>query len=175
MSERGRGRRGGSPATGGRGAGGRTPPSGGRGRGLPSSPGGRGRGAYPTGGSPGFNAPPMYQHQQPSMAVSSITREVDQKLSLQPSSSANPPARPQPVQQSSPPAQPPVAPILVHQAGPSTSVQPPKPPPASSKHIGVPPRPGYGTVGRKCIVRANHFLVEIADRDLHHYDVSKHP
>ncbi|XP_055830297.1 protein argonaute 5-like [Solanum dulcamara] len=175
MSERGRGRRGGSPAAGGRGSGGRTPPSGGRGRGWPSSPGGRGRGAYPTGGSPGVNAPPMYQHQQPSMAVSSMTREVEQKLSLQPSSSANPPARPQPVQQSSAPAQPPVAAIPVHQAGPSTSVQPPKPPPASSKHIGVPPRPGYGTVGRKCIVRANHFLVEIADRDLHHYDVTISP
>lgn len=103
-----------------------------------------------------------------------MTREVEQKLSLQPSSSANPPARSQPVQQPPPAEQLPVAAIPVHQAGPSTSVQPPKPLPASSKNIGVPPRPGYGSLGQKCLVKANHFLVEVADRDVHHYDVSKH-
>ncbi|KAJ0982367.1 hypothetical protein J5N97_010622 [Dioscorea zingiberensis] len=38
-----------------------------------------------------------------------------------------------------------------------------------------PPRPGLGTVGRKCAVRANHFLVQVADKDLHHYDVAINP
>jgi hypothetical protein len=33
-------------------------------------------------------------------------------------------------------------------------------------------RPGCGTIGKRIVVRANHFLVEVADRDLHHYDVS---
>lgn len=32
-------------------------------------------------------------------------------------------------------------------------------------------RPGYGTIGKRIAVRANHFLVEVADRDLHHYEV----
>lgn len=44
--------------------------------------------------------------------------------------------------------------------------------PSSSKALVVPRRPGYGSVGKKIQVRANHFLVEVADRDLHHYDVS---
>ncbi|KAF3455136.1 hypothetical protein FNV43_RR05584 [Rhamnella rubrinervis] len=48
-------------------------------------------------------------------------------------------------------------------------------PPASSKSVRFPRRPGFGTVGRKIVVRANHFLVEVADRDLHQYDVSIKP
>ena len=36
-------------------------------------------------------------------------------------------------------------------------------------------RPGYGTMGKKCIVKANHFLVQVVDRDIHHYDVSITP
>ncbi|XP_059455090.1 protein argonaute 1-like [Corylus avellana] len=38
-----------------------------------------------------------------------------------------------------------------------------------------PKRPGYGTIGKRIAVRANHFLVEVADRDLHHYAVSITP
>lgn len=44
--------------------------------------------------------------------------------------------------------------------------------PTSSKAIRFPPRPSFITLGEKIQVRANHFLVEVADRDLHHYDVS---
>nr|WGH50461.1 argonaute 5 [Nicotiana benthamiana] len=156
MSERGRGRRGG----GGRGGGGRTPSSsfGGRGAGGPSSSGGRGRGTFNIGGSPSFNAPPASQPQRPAMTVSSVSREVEQKLSLQPSSSQRPVVV-QPVQQ----------------PAPATGVQPLQPPPASSKSIRAPSRPGYGTVGRKCLIRANHFFVHVADRDLHHYDVTISP
>ncbi|KDO37148.1 hypothetical protein CISIN_1g026337mg [Citrus sinensis] len=38
-----------------------------------------------------------------------------------------------------------------------------------------PVRPGFGTVGKKCVVRANHFMVQLAERDIHHYDVSITP
>lgn len=44
--------------------------------------------------------------------------------------------------------------------------------PTSSKAICYSKRLGYGTVGRKTIVRANHFLMEVADRDLNRYDVT---
>ncbi|KAK2643502.1 hypothetical protein Ddye_025265 [Dipteronia dyeriana] len=47
--------------------------------------------------------------------------------------------------------------------------------PLSSKGRRPPGRPGYGTMGRKCVVKANHFLVQVADRDIHHYDVSITP
>ena len=33
-------------------------------------------------------------------------------------------------------------------------------------------RPGYGTVGKKVMVCANHFLVKVANTDIHQYDVS---
>ncbi|KAH9700119.1 protein argonaute 5 [Citrus sinensis] len=49
------------------------------------------------------------------------------------------------------------------------------PPPSSSQAVGFPVRPGFGTVGRKCVVRANHFMVQLAERDIHHYDVSITP
>ncbi|KAI3899313.1 hypothetical protein MKW92_024334 [Papaver armeniacum] len=49
-------------------------------------------------------------------------------------------------------------------------------PPASSKSARKPPpRPGFGTIGVKCIVKANQFLVELLDKDYHHYDVSITP
>ncbi|KAL0534162.1 hypothetical protein IC582_028446 [Cucumis melo] len=48
-------------------------------------------------------------------------------------------------------------------------------PPSSSKDLTVAKRPGYGTAGRKVVVRANHFLVQVADKDLYHYDVSITP
>ncbi|XWS28646.1 hypothetical protein CRYUN_Cryun25bG0088800 [Craigia yunnanensis] len=47
--------------------------------------------------------------------------------------------------------------------------------PSSSKAVSFPRRPGLGTVGEKCMVRANHFLVEVANKDLHYYHVSTTP
>jgi hypothetical protein len=44
--------------------------------------------------------------------------------------------------------------------------------PVSTKALTPPRRPGYGTVGKKDMVRANHFLVKVANTDIHHYDVS---
>ncbi|KAG5248301.1 protein argonaute [Salix suchowensis] len=45
----------------------------------------------------------------------------------------------------------------------------------SSKAIVPPPRPQYGSKGRKCVIRANHFMVEVSDRDLFQYDVAITP
>lgn len=44
--------------------------------------------------------------------------------------------------------------------------------PTSSKSMSFAPRPGYGQVGTKCIVKANHFFAELPDKDLNQYDVS---
>lgn len=44
--------------------------------------------------------------------------------------------------------------------------------PSSSKALSFAPRPGFGQLGTRCIVKANHFFAELPDKDLHHYDVS---
>ncbi|KAL8140385.1 hypothetical protein V2J09_006406 [Rumex salicifolius] len=50
------------------------------------------------------------------------------------------------------------------------------PAPSSTKKVDGPPaRPGFGNTGRSCVVRANHFLVQLKDQDFHHYDVSISP
>ncbi|KAB2625479.1 protein argonaute 10 [Pyrus ussuriensis x Pyrus communis] len=43
--------------------------------------------------------------------------------------------------------------------------------PTSSKSLSFAPRPGYGQVGIKCVVKANHFFAELPEKDLNHYDV----
>ncbi|WRX21058.1 PAZ domain - like 5 [Theobroma cacao] len=47
--------------------------------------------------------------------------------------------------------------------------------PTSSKSSNFAPRPGYGQVGTKCIVKANHFFAELPDKDLNQYDVTISP
>ncbi|XP_044950793.1 protein argonaute 1C-like [Hordeum vulgare subsp. vulgare] len=47
--------------------------------------------------------------------------------------------------------------------------------PASSKAIRFPLRPGKGSAGTRCMVKANHFIAQLPDKDLHHYDVSITP
>ncbi|XP_042432340.1 protein argonaute 1C-like [Zingiber officinale] len=47
--------------------------------------------------------------------------------------------------------------------------------PASSKSLSFPLRPGKGSIGIRCVVKANHFLAELPDKVLHHYDVSIMP
>jgi eukaryotic translation initiation factor 2C len=125
-------------------------PSYGRGRGREGSQRGRG------GPAPQYHAPPPPTPSVPattpvmsaSAPQSSLTRQVE-RLSLAET-------RPETVT-----------------PGASSSVVPAPvaAPPQSSKSIGFPRRPGFGTVGRKCVVRANHFLVEVADKDICHYDV----
>ncbi|XP_044964927.1 protein argonaute 14-like [Hordeum vulgare subsp. vulgare] len=61
---------------------------------------------------------------------------------------------------------------------PDSQAPPPAPPaaaPVSSKSMAPPARPGFGTVGRKMMVRANHFLASFADKDICHYDVTITP
>ncbi|GJN24773.1 hypothetical protein PR202_gb12535 [Eleusine coracana subsp. coracana] len=49
-------------------------------------------------------------------------------------------------------------------------------PPVSSKGIVHPARPDYGKLGTKIMVRANHFVVQVAEQDsICHYDVSISP
>ena len=43
---------------------------------------------------------------------------------------------------------------------------------ASSKSLVFHRRPGYGQLGTKCLVKANHFLADISVSDLTHYNVS---
>lgn len=43
---------------------------------------------------------------------------------------------------------------------------------SSCKSLKYQRRPGYGQLGIKCIVKANHFLTEITGSDLSHYSVS---
>lgn len=48
-------------------------------------------------------------------------------------------------------------------------------PPSSSssdRRLSFPTRPGYGQLGTKCIVKANHFVAELSDRNLSQYTVS---
>ncbi|KAB1212130.1 Protein argonaute 1 [Morella rubra] len=57
-------------------------------------------------------------------------------------------------------------------AGPSQESQPVQP---SSKSMRFPLRPGKGSTGTSCIVKANHFFAELPDKDLHQYDVTITP
>lgn len=43
---------------------------------------------------------------------------------------------------------------------------------ASGKSLVFSARPGYGQLGKKCVVKANHFLADISVSDLSHYNVS---
>ena len=43
---------------------------------------------------------------------------------------------------------------------------------SSEKRLMFPRRPGYGQLGTKCVVKANHFLAELADMELTQYSVS---
>lgn len=43
--------------------------------------------------------------------------------------------------------------------------------PSSSKSLSFAQRPGYGQLGTKCVVKANHFFAELPEKDLNHYDV----
>nr|GEY32093.1 argonaute/Dicer protein, PAZ [Tanacetum cinerariifolium] len=42
---------------------------------------------------------------------------------------------------------------------------------SSSKLIKPPARPGFGMVGRKVMITANHFLVQLSDKNTHQYDI----
>ncbi|RWW60920.1 hypothetical protein BHE74_00032042, partial [Ensete ventricosum] len=63
--------------------------------------------------------------------------------------------------------------LSVHREASSQAIQPM--PASSSKSMRFPMRPGKGTFGIKCVVKANHFVAELSDKDLHQYTVSIMP
>ncbi|KAK6148223.1 hypothetical protein DH2020_019135 [Rehmannia glutinosa] len=60
--------------------------------------------------------------------------------------------------------------LSIQEVAPSQEMQP-----ASSKSVRFPLRPGKGSYGTRCVVKANHFFAELPDKDLHQYDVSITP
>lgn len=44
---------------------------------------------------------------------------------------------------------------------------------SSEKKLMFHRRPGFGQLGTKCVVKANHFLADLVDKDLTQYSVSK--
>ncbi|GAB4850453.1 argonaute 1 [Ancistrocladus abbreviatus] len=62
--------------------------------------------------------------------------------------------------------------LTVQEGQSSHSIQPA---PASSKAMRFPLRPGKGSTGIRCIVKANHFFAELPDKDLHQFDVTITP
>ncbi|KAL6506440.1 argonaute 5 [Orobanche gracilis] len=172
------------PSSGGRGqppplAGGKgqsPPPSGGRGQPQPTSGrrgqqfsrsgvdggrgGGRGANVQP---APPLSASDYPLQPTPAPQATRLSGEMEQKLTLQASSSTQPQMTQRPVIQT---------PVPQPEASSAMEV---KNAPVSSKAMRPPARPGFGTFGRKIIVKANHFVVAVADRDLNHYDVSISP
>ncbi|KAG6752793.1 hypothetical protein POTOM_042831 [Populus tomentosa] len=142
----------------------------GRGRGQPQQ-GGRGYGGGRPGGgrggpsSGGFRPPAPELHQATPAPYPAVV--TTQPTPSEASSSMRPPepslaSVSQQLQQ-----------LSVEQEG-STS-QAIQPLPASSKSVRFPLRPGKGSTGIRCIVKANHFFAELPDKDLHQYDVTITP
>ncbi|XP_073158792.1 protein argonaute MEL1 [Henckelia pumila] len=163
MSGRGRGGSGGGRGAhpsrgGGAGEGGRgMQPSRGGGPGR-----GRGRGSYgPTSPSVASSSVQTFESVPLSPTppvVVALSQDLEQRLTVAPPASAE--VHPQPVEHD----------LAVENPRGKQQL-----PPVSSKALPQPARPGFGTMGQKVTVRANHFLVQVADRDLHHYDVSITP
>ncbi|KAJ0229175.1 Protein argonaute 1 [Hirschfeldia incana] len=126
--------------------------------GPPSRSGGRG-GASSSAGLP---------QRQPVPELHQATLPTYQAVSSQPT-----PSEVGPTQTPDPPA--PVQEfeqLSIEQGAPSQAIQPI---PSSSKACKFPLRPGKGQVGKRCMVKANHFFAELPDKDLHQYDVTITP
>ncbi|KAM1398477.1 hypothetical protein ACFX2I_015928 [Malus domestica] len=152
----------------------------GRGRGGPTQQGGRGgygggRGDIGRGGppSPGGPARPQFPelHQATPVPYQEATPQVPYQGVTSPpvyggSSSSSQPPEPSEVAEQ-------LADLAVRQeSAPSQAIQPVAP---SSKSVRFPLRPGKGSTGRRCTVKANHFFAELPDKDLHQYDVTITP
>ncbi|XP_076888490.1 protein argonaute MEL1-like [Bidens hawaiensis] len=145
----------------------------GRGRGragpAPAVGRGRGRGRGRAGDQPTPSYPPDTSGR--GTAGPSLTQSV-QNLSIGgPRVTApGPSSQPPPMQQRTAPAPAPVAQQPTADAPPPVALVP-----SSSKRISTPLRDGYGTIGRKCVIKANHFLVDLGQKDPHQYDVAISP
>lgn len=173
----GRGSQGGGGGGGGRGRGtsqhqpyGGPPDYQGRGRGGPYQHGGRGNygggnrgggiGGGPSSGGP--SRPPVPELHQ---ATPVYQGGVTQPISSAASSSSHPPDTSSIEEQ--------FQQISIQQE--SAQGQAIQAAPPSSKSMRFPPRPGKGSSGTRCIVKANHFFAELPDKDLHQYDVTITP
>ena len=157
----------------------------GRGRGGAGRGRGRGGGQQPPVSSQSTAGRGNAGQPGPRVAVqqSSTVRDFENLSIGSPSATSQPiaatatpagPVRQQPMQQL-PVQTPPQAVVATQQQASSSSAPPPSQAvplvPSSSRMVKVPARSGYGTVGRKCVIRANHFLVDIGEKDPHQYDV----
>ncbi|KAL5081370.1 hypothetical protein RYX36_009791 [Vicia faba] len=150
----------------------------GRGRGGPSHQGGRGygggRGGYGGGVGPGgghdtvtsYGGPPRPPapelHQATSVPSASYPVAVSPPPALSEASSSSQPPQVSEVGQD-------LGQMTIH------SEETPAPPPASKSSLRFPLRPGKGSYGKKCVVKANHFFAELPKKDLHQYDVTITP
>ncbi|XLR66441.1 hypothetical protein S83_017113 [Arachis hypogaea] len=149
----------------------------GRGRGGPPQQGyaprggyggGRGGGGGGVGGGrgvgPSYGGPPRPQVPE----LHQATPPVQYQAAVSP--------RPPPSEASSSSSQPQEMPQLEQQMGHITQTEAaPSGPPASKSSMRFPLRPGKGSYGTKCIVKANHFFAELPNKDLHQYDVTITP
>ncbi|XP_058098156.1 protein argonaute 1A-like isoform X2 [Magnolia sinica] len=145
---------------------------------MPES-GGRGRGGDPWGGRGSGGRGPSYRPSDPELhqasqapyqaayATEKTPSGISAESSQQASSSTQLPEM-TPSQAAEQLQQLAIMPAEI----PSLEMQPVAP---SSKSMRFPLRPGKGTIGHKCVVKANHFFVQLPDKDLHQYDVSITP
>ncbi|CAI8586788.1 unnamed protein product [Vicia faba] len=143
----------------------------GRGRGAPSQQGGRGYGGD-RGYSGGHDTVPSYggppRPQAPELHQASSVPSVPYPAAVSP-----PPAP----SEASSSLHPPEVSEVEQDLGQMTihSEETPTPLPASKSSVRFPLRPGKGKLGKKCVVKANHFFAELPDKDLHQYDVTITP
>ncbi|KAL8259865.1 hypothetical protein R6Q59_027818 [Mikania micrantha] len=141
----------------------------GRGRGRGSSAGGnggggRGRGRGRTGGHASSSSSSMAREFENMSIGSSSTEQGGSRANTTVQVSQQPAVQQRPVQtQPEQVADAPTAPLAVPLV------------PTSSKKVNRPARAGFGTIGRKCVVKANHFLVDFGQKDPHQYDVAISP
>ncbi|KDP45800.1 hypothetical protein JCGZ_17407 [Jatropha curcas] len=156
---------GGAPEYQGRGRGGPPPQQGSRGSyGGGGGHGGSGRGGGPSGGP--FRPPVPELHQA---TLAPYQAGVSPQSTPSEASSSFRPPEPSPVTLTEQ-----LQELSIQQEGSSSQAIQAAPPP-SSKSMRFPLRPGKGSTGTKCIVKANHFFADLPDKDLHQYDVTITP
>ncbi|KAM0912631.1 hypothetical protein ACQ4PT_012687 [Festuca glaucescens] len=100
----------------------------------------------------------------PTPSTATVAKELEQKLFVTETALAPPAAAAAAAVAASQPGQP------ASEKAPEVDLAP-----VSKKGLAHPARPGAGTAGKKVMIRANHFLVNVADNNLFHYDVSINP
>ncbi|CAL5184870.1 unnamed protein product [Lathyrus oleraceus] len=150
----------------------------GRGRGGPSQQGGRGygggRGGYGGGVGPGGGHDTVPSYGGPPRPPAPELHQATSVPSVPYPVAVSPPPAPSEASSSS---HPPEVSEVEQDLGQMTihSEETPAPPPASKSSLRFPLRPGKGSYGKKCVVKANHFFAELPKKDLHQYDVTITP